>query len=192
MTRYVAWLRGINVGGHHLIPMNDLCRMFEAAGLKQVTSFIQSGNVLFESGSRNPALLVSRIQHALRTSLGYEVGVMIRTMAEVEDMVNREPFKNLPAGPDVKWFVTFLAAVPRTMPPMPWKSPEGDVEVLEVRDRDVFSLSRLVHGRFGFANPFLEKRLGVAGTTRGWPTVVKVVALSGRLSKPSTPARPGR
>jgi hypothetical protein len=85
----------------------------------------------------------------------------------------------------VKFFVTFLAAAPRVMPKLPWTSPEGDVEVLEVRDCDVFTVSRLKRGRFGFANPLLERELAVPGTTRGWPTVVKLVALSGRLTKPA-------
>jgi uncharacterized protein (DUF1697 family) len=176
MTWYVAWLRGINVGGHKLIAMKDLCGMFESAGFNRVKSFIQSGNVIFEAVDRNPRTIVTTIESTLGASLGYQVTVALRTTAEVEALVKRNPFKGLGDRDDVKLFVTFLAELPCPRPKLPLISPKKDIEVIQIRGRDVFSLSRRVRGRFGFSNSFLEKQLGVAATTRGWPTVTRIVA----------------
>lgn len=173
---YVAFLRGINVGGHKLIKMDVLVRIFTAAGLKSVRTYIASGNVIFESGSANKAALTKRIEKALQQALGYEVTVVLRTLNELESLVNQNPFKKYEASKDVMLCVVFLADEPKTKPKLPLVSLTEKLEVFEVADRTACVVSRRKKtGWFGFPNNFVEKQFGVAGTTRQWSSVNKIL-----------------
>lgn len=174
MIRYVAFLRAINVGGQNLIKMQELARIFASAGFKNVRTFIQSGNVIFDSRSGNSAALTKKIERALQQTLGYKVTVMLRTLAEIQEIVRRNPFKKTPPGADVMMFVVFLAEEPKTRPKLPLISTKENFEIFEVRDRAAFILSRRKkNGRFGFPN--VEKELGVSGTARNITTVRRIV-----------------
>ena len=87
MIRYVAFLRAINVAGQKLIKMEELARIFTAAGLKNVRTYIQSGNVIFDATSANAVALRKKIEQALLNVLGYEVTVMVRPLADIEEIV---------------------------------------------------------------------------------------------------------
>src|SRR5438552_19199303 len=108
MTKYIAFLRGINVSGQKLIKMEDLSRMFAEFGFHNVKTYIQSGNVIFETAEPNPDTLTEKIEQGLHESLGYEVTVILRTFLEVEDLVKRDPFKGTKADGNAKMYVTFL------------------------------------------------------------------------------------
>lgn len=90
--RYIALLRGLNVGGGHVVKMDRLRALFESLGLARVETFIASGNVIFESRSRSAAALESRIEEALEAELGYAVSTMLRTDAELAAVAAYEPF----------------------------------------------------------------------------------------------------
>ena len=173
---YVAFVRGINVGGRKVIRMEELARIFTSAGLRNVRTYIASGNVIFESGSANTTALTRRIEKTLLHSLGYQVTVMLRTLSELESIVTRNPFKRQPSGSDVMQFVVFLADEPKGKIQIPLISTAENLEVFEVTDRAAFVLSRRQKtGRSGFPNNFVEKQFGVAGTTRNWSTVNKIL-----------------
>jgi uncharacterized protein (DUF1697 family) len=92
MGRYVALLRGINVGGKNLIKMADLKACFEDQGFKNVTTYIASGNVFFESPERSAPKLTERIEKALGARFGYyKATVVLRTKAQIGDVVKRAP-----------------------------------------------------------------------------------------------------
>lgn len=176
MTRYVALLRGINVGGNKLIKMPDLVRICTGAGLKNVRTYIASGNVIFDSPSANKTALVKKIEKALRAALGYEVTVVLRTASELEHLVNRNPFKKYEASKDVLLCVVFLTNEPKTKLKLPLVSINENLEVSEVADRAAFVIMRRKKtGWFSFPNNFVEKQLSVAGTTRQWSTVTKIL-----------------
>ncbi len=175
MTTYIAFLRGINVGGHNKIKMDDLSALFESLALKNVTTFIQSGNVIFETAGKNADALARRIGSALHESLGNQVPVFLRTLSEVQEMVKLDPFKAIKADAGDKKYVVFLYAEPGREPVLPLRSPREGLEAFHIRKREVFVLSHSVNGRFGFPNNFIENQLGVATTTRNWTTVVKLI-----------------
>src|SRR5436853_2792424 len=158
MVKYVAFLRGINVGGHKLIGMKDLSRMFEAMGFGDVRTYIQSGNVIFEDSSADAELVTERAETGLREALGYEVKVILRTMDEVEGLVAGNPFKGVEPDTNAKMYVTFLAEEPKSTPQLPFKSSEKGFEILQASKREVFSLSfPLPHGRYGDPVSYVEK-----------------------------------
>ena len=91
MARYVALLRGINVGGKNLIRMADLRASFEDQGFQNVSSYIASGNVIFESGDRSATKLTQRIEKTLTKTFGYEATVVVRSQAQLRTIVEKAP-----------------------------------------------------------------------------------------------------
>lgn len=173
---YVAFLRGINVGGRKVIKMTELARIFTSSGLKNVRTYIASGNVIFESGSANRTAITKKTEKALRENLGYEVTVVLRTLSELETIVARNPFKQRTSGAGVMQCVVFLAAEPKSKIRMPLISTTENLEVFELADQTAFVVAgRKKNGSFGFPNNFVEKEFGVAGTTRNWNTVNKIL-----------------
>jgi uncharacterized protein (DUF1697 family) len=176
MIRYVAFLRGINVAGQKLIKMEKLARIFASMGFHNVRTYIQCGNVIFDHASGNSVRLRKKIERTLQDVLGYEVTVILRPLAEVKAIVERNPFRKIKADDGVMLCVVFLCAEPPTKPKLPLISATEKLEVFEVRDRAAFIVARRKKsGWFGFPNNFVEKELGVLATTRQVTTVRKIV-----------------
>lgn len=175
MTRHIAFLRGINVGGQKIIKMEDLNAMFAGFGLKNVKTYIQSGNVLFDAPEKDPAKLARTIEKGLLTELRYAVPVVVRTTSEIEAIIKLDPFKKEKSD-DSKKYVTFLSGEPTKKPKLPLLTSKKEIRILSVHALNAFSLGLpLPGGRFGFPNNIIEKELGVAGTTRNWTTVNKII-----------------
>lgn len=165
------------MGGYKLIKMEELSRIFASLGFKNVKTYIQSGNVIFETEEKNSELLTKRIENQLQKRLGYQVATFVRTLAEVTDLVMYNPFKNIKTSAKIMLNVTFLSWTPDPLPKLPLLSSNRDVEIFQIRNKDAFGLTRKIKGRSGFPSNFLEKKLGVIATTRKWTTVCKIVAL---------------
>jgi len=177
MIKYVAFLRGINVGGHRLIKMTELAEIFSSLKLSNVKTYIVSGNVLFDSDEKDPAKLTSKIEKGLLKALGYQVDVILRSLVELEALLKQDPFQKLKAGADVKKYVTFLAEKHQSKLKLPFTSPKQDWEIIHLNPREVFVVAYPVKGRYGESMALIEKEFGKASTTRNWNTVSKVVAL---------------
>ena len=187
MIRYVAFLRAINVAGQKLIKMEELARIFTAAGFRNVRTYIQSGNVIFDAASANAARVRKKIEKTLQSILGYEVTVILRPLADIEAIVKRNPFRKVNSLPEVMLFVVFLSDEPKLEPKLPLVSKSENVEVFEVKDRAAFVASRRKkNGWFGFPNKFVEKELGVSATTRNWSTVNKILKVAEKGELKST------
>ncbi len=156
--------------------MADVVRVFESLGFANVRTYIQSGNVLFDTRARSLGRLRLKTEQALGDQLGAEVTVLLRTLSEIVRIVERDPFKKNPVA-SAKPFVTFMSAAPARTPALPLRSPKGDVEVFEIVGTEAFSLSIEKKGRFGFPNNFIETKFGVPSTTRNWNAVRKVASL---------------
>ena len=128
MMRYIALLRGINVGGHQ-VTMAALRRLFADLGLANVGSYIQSGNVFFDSDEADRAALRARIEGQLRARLGYEVATCLRTVEEFAAVMALEPFAGIELRPDMRFSVSFLAESVAVETMLPYKTPKGDFEL---------------------------------------------------------------
>src|SRR5215831_1845373 len=115
MGRYVALLRGINVGGNNLIKMAALKACFEAQGFRDVVTYLQSGNVVFTAGGQGAASLTERVEAALCATFKYPASVVLRSRKQIQDVVARAPrgFGTQPAR--YRYDVIFLKA-PLTAP----------------------------------------------------------------------------
>lgn len=178
MTTHVALLRGINVGGKHPLPMKELVAIFTEAGCTEVTTYIQSGNVVF----RAPAELARRLPEVaacrIRERFGFGVPVVLRTRAELAAVVRANPF--LEPGADTgPLHVMFLADEPSPDAVArldPQRSP-GDS--FAVRGREVYLHCPAGVARTRLTNGYFDTTLGTTSTSRNWRTVLKLLELAG-------------
>lgn len=179
LIRYVAFLRGINMIGHKLISMSTLVELFTSLGLQNVQTYLATGNVLFESEQSDLTALTFTIEKHLKDSLGYEVNVFLRTIPELQNLLELKPFEGEQVdNKNTKAFVTFLRDTPYPQINLPFLSPKNDFRILGTGPREVFSLRyALGNGRFGDAVSLIEKAFGVPTTSRNYNTVVQILRL---------------
>lgn len=170
--KYVALFRGINVGGHKKAPMAELRKVLESIGYESVTTILNSGNVVFEAKKSPEKDLVKAIESAFQKKFGFESKTMIRSMSEIEALIELNPFKNVEVNEDVRLYVTFLREKP-----LPYKSSQGDFEILHKTERELFSVLTVKSARSVDSMAFLEKQFGKDITTRNWNTIEKIARL---------------
>lgn len=174
---YVAFLRGVNVGGKKPIRMKQLAEVLTAAGFRNVRTFIASGNVIFETSAKDPARLGRKMEKHLLKAFGCETTVIIRNVDDLRAIVKRNPFKKPTPSANEMLFVTFLASPAPVKPKLPLRSKTENMEVIALTDGAAFIVARRKKtGWFGFPHTFAEKEFKVPTTTRNWTTVVKIVA----------------
>jgi uncharacterized protein (DUF1697 family) len=177
MTTYVALLRGINVGGRTKVGMADLRQVFVDLGHADVKTYLQSGNVLFESPEQTPSRLPGDIERRIAQELDMSVTVLLRTGDDLAEVVANNPF--LARETDfAKLHVTFLAEVPDRERAARIATPVGAPDEFSLAGREVFLLCPNGYGRTKLNNTYIERRLGVAATTRNWNTVTKLCELA--------------
>ena len=178
VTKYIALLRAVNVGGHGLVAMTDLRAAFTAAGCRNVSTYIQSGNVLFEA-SGGAATITKKVRAALRAIVDGDPEVMLRTVAALREMVEAAPFREAQASAETKPYVAFLSRRPGHVPRLPLAVAAEAVELVGMTGREVFAVSgRKKNGGFGYPNLVVEKAFGVPATSRSWSTVTKLLLLA--------------
>lgn len=174
MTTYVSLLRGVNLGPASRVSMPALQQVYAGLGLDAVTTYIRSGNVVFASRER-PERLRTRIEEAIARELGMHVDVVVRTHAEMADVVARNPFPDTDPG---HLAVVFLAApVPEDLVAR-LRSADFGSDRYAVDGREIF-----LHLPNGFGRSRLATRMSalqgpVAGTVRNWRTVSRLVDMS--------------
>lgn len=178
MTKYIAFLRGINVGGNKLIKMTDLKAAFVSLGFKDVKTFIQSGNVLFGSKKSEIKSLQKKIEKKLKSLFGFDISVIIRTEEDLKIIIEGNPFKKIKDSDKGVKYITFLAEEYKNKLKLPLLSPKKDVKVIDIIKGNAFSLSYPgKDGRFGFPNAFIEKELGISATTRNPKTLERILEI---------------
>ncbi len=176
MPKYIAFLRGINVGGKNIIKMEKLSATFVTLGFKNVKTFIQSGNVFFDSTANSSDPLTRKIETGLMKEYDSNIKVMLRAVEEMENMVKQNPFKKIKPDDKIKLYVCFLDKESKIKPTLPLISEKDALEVFKIDKKNVFIISgQTKDGRYGFPNNFIEKELGVFSTARNWNTVCKMM-----------------
>src|SRR5438876_9450601 len=112
MPVVAAPLRGVNVGGHNLIRMEALRAVYDSLGLQDSQTYVQSGNVMFRTEERNLPRLAKQIEDAIERTFGFRPAVIVRTPAELKDVIARNPFAERRGVEPNKLLVVFLAGSP--------------------------------------------------------------------------------
>ena len=172
MTRYVALLRGINLGKRR-IKMDQLSEDFQDWGFSQVETVLASGNVIFQSDESSAEKVQASIETGFRDQYGWEVPTCIRQGEAIARLVAAEPFADI--TDDFNQYVTFLGSPPQTKLELPYISVEGDYRILQVQPGYVISaLDRSQGSGTLDAMAELEDLFGANITTRTWKTVLKI------------------
>ena len=173
-TKYIALLRGINIGGHN-VQMERLRALFVELGFSNVRTYIQTGNVFFESAETDAAELTGKIEDHLRAALGYDVPTFVRTIEQLAETLAAAPFDGIELTPETRHLIVFISkSLPADLK-LPLLSPKGDYELIGLTDRAVFVAVHLIKGKFASSN-FLEQTFGVKTTARFYHTAGKILA----------------
>ncbi len=178
MKTYIAFLRAINVGGYRKIKMSDLRKILVSMGFQNVRTYIQSGNVVFDSDKSDPTLLSQSIQEKIESEFGHEVPVMIRTREQLITLIKNNPFDGKNEDP-FRLYITFFLEPPSPEKQKKLVDQSNDIEMFEFVNGDLFSLiDKITDQKVNFSNGFVEKIIGIPGTGRNWKTVNKMIELA--------------
>lgn len=180
MTTYISILRGINVGGQKKIQMSDLKSLYEGLNLRDVITYIQSGNAIFKSDQETliPEL-VKRIESAISGKYNFVVPVIIRTIDEIKKTLSVNPFFR-EKGIDIeKLHVTFLETKPQAINVDNISKFDFSPDKFKIIDREVYLYCPNGYGISKLSNNFFENKLKMKVTTRNWKTINKLIELAG-------------
>jgi uncharacterized protein (DUF1697 family) len=175
-TKFLALLRGLNVGGKNKLQMKDLAEIFVQAGCTGVQTFIQSGNVTFCTPNTLLKALPSLITQRIEARFGYKIPVVIRTAKEVGEAIRNNPFPKEDSE-EQSLHVFFLADAPSLQSVNaldPNRSP-GDSFI--VRGREIYALFPNGPARSKLTNSYFDAKLATTSTARNWRTIHKLFDL---------------
>jgi uncharacterized protein (DUF1697 family) len=172
MTLFVAFLRGINVGGRS-VKKEVLQQAFTALEFQNVGTYKQSGNVIFEAESANIEQLKKIITEKLRAKLDYDVIVLIRTIEQLKCILEKKTFEGQnPEG--TSFLVTFLPTITDFPVELPRSIPKSTAKIISANGSEVFSVTH-GNGEGALPNPFIESKLKLKATTRNLNILREIV-----------------
>lgn len=174
MTRYIAFLRAINVGGH-TVKMDALRQHFESLGFANVETFIASGNVVFESEESAP-ILEKRIEEMLAYALGYKVATFIRTEAELARIAAYKPFAKADMEAAMALNIAFMAGPLDDESSLKLMALRTDIDDFHSHEREIYWMCRKKQSESTFSNAVFEKALRRQATFRGANTIQRMAA----------------
>ncbi|WP_158944838.1 DUF1697 domain-containing protein [Granulicella sp. S190] len=176
VSRHVALLRGINVGGKNMLPMKELAGLFGAAGCEEVTTYIQSGNVIFSANDRVVQRLEEEIAKQISNRFGLKVPVVIRSAAELEEAVRGNPFFKAGVAEELL-HVAFLADRPAANLVAGLDVARSSPDEFAVMGREIYM--KLVTGaaHTKLTNAYFDSKLKTVSTMRNWRTVLKLAEM---------------
>ena len=178
MQTYIAILRGINVSGHKLIKMDALKQLFEELNFKNSRTYIQSGNVIFESKKVDTKNLETKIEKQILKTFGFEVPVLVKEKEELKNVLEHNPFLTKRKEDPTKLHVTFLSTVAEQGYIDMLLQGEYQKDEFIISDKCVYLFCPDGYGNTKLSNTFFEKKLKVKATTRNWKTVIELNKLA--------------
>jgi uncharacterized protein (DUF1697 family) len=175
---HVALLRGINVGGKHMLPMKQLAAMFGDAGCGDVQTYIQSGNVVFRATPALARRVPALIAEAVSNRFGFQTPVVTRTVEELRNIARHNPFPHASANPGTL-FVAFLESRPGAAKVAKLDPERSPPDRFAVRGREVYLHCPNGIGRSKLTNEYFESRLATASTVRNWKTLLALIEMAG-------------
>jgi uncharacterized protein (DUF1697 family) len=168
MQTYISMLRGINVSGQKQVRMADLKSMYELLGLENVQTYIQSGNVVFDSPEQDAAKLSKSIEAKIEETFGFSVPVLMRTADDFQRVIESHPFAK---EDPIRVLVTFLYETPDRSKLDELSRYEDKVDKFVIGEQEIFLFCPGGYGKTKLSNNFFERKLGVLATTRNWKSV---------------------
>lgn len=167
--KYVALLRGINVGGHKKVPMKELKKLLEAHAYKNVQTILNTGNVVFETTEAKS----HQCQNIIEEHFGFEVSTMIISHDQVVKIVKSDPFKKTAQLPNNQYYVTFSKTIASNVE-IPHSSDDGSFTIVAASKNIILSYIDKNKIKTTEYMKILEKKFGKNITTRNFNTVKKI------------------
>jgi uncharacterized protein (DUF1697 family) len=182
MPVLISLLRGVNLGGHRKVKMDDLRALYESLGFENVQTYINSGNVIFKTSGRDMVRLRKRIEDAIESACGFRSDVVLRTPADLQGVIARNPFAARPGIDGSRLAIHFLGADPSAAAREQVRAIDAAPEELLIDGRELY-----IYYTNGMARPKLslalvEKTLKTSGTSRNWNTVRKLLEMAEKLT----------
>jgi len=176
-TRYVALLRGINVGRNARVPMETLRGLLTAMGGTGVRTHLQSGNAVFDHGQEDPAELAAELKGRLADELGLDVACLVRTGSDLRRVVEANPFPM--EGVDGSRFLVIFLSGPTPLDKLAALDPSAYApDEFRPGEREIYARFQDSIHDSKLAARFSDRRLGLTATARNWNTVTKLLTLS--------------
>ncbi len=178
MKTYIAMLRAVNVGGQNKLPAAELKRLVQAVNFANVATYIQSGNLVFDSDNLDATYIKGLIETQIEQAYGAKIAVFVSDAADFRRILNSSPFLTGRNESPSFLHVTFLYAVPS---PSQWaqlKAPADSLDEFFTGEQEVFLFCPGGYGRTKLNNTFFERKLGTLATTRNWNTVQALYRLA--------------
>ncbi len=172
--QYIAFLRGINVSGHHKVPMGELQMKLQEWGFEHVVTLLNSGNVIFTTTS-NPEDLEKTISEYLEHTFGFPVPTIVRDSEMINRLFQEAPFQGIEVHKDIRLYVSFLKKSAAVNLKIPWASSDNAYKILAIHDKTILSVLDLSVSNTPKAMEGLEKYFGRDITTRNWNTIARIV-----------------
>jgi uncharacterized protein (DUF1697 family) len=179
MTTVISFLRGINVGGHNQIKMDELRAVYESLGLKNPQTYVQSGNIVFRTEDRNLVRLTETMEAAIERKFGFHVAVVLRTCSELKQVVAGNPFAKRNEIEPGKLAIVFCSQEPTPQACEELLRMKAGAEEVHICDREFY-----IYFADGMGRSKLFATLGrklKSGTARNWNTVTKLLEIANAL-----------
>ena len=176
MGALVALLRGINVSGQKNIRMVELKALFDSLGFPEAVTYLQSGNVVFDSPDTDLMALTRVIEDGIEQRFGFTVTVVLRSQSDLQRIAAHNPFLSLRSEAIEKLYVTFCAAAPTIQALQNLTVPSAIEDEFQAIGNEIYLFCPGGYGKTKLSNNFFENKLKIRATTRNWKTVL---ALSG-------------
>jgi uncharacterized protein (DUF1697 family) len=179
-VKYVALLRGVNVGVKNRVKMESLKNCFELLQFKDIKTYLQSGNIVFEYSQEEPKILEALIEKALSQSLEIETKVLIKTVEEMASIEETYPFEEKLQLSKSQIYVTFLSDLPDqnyvlAMNSSVYIDPETCLDCYRIVGKIIYVYCERGYSKTIFNNAFFEKKLKILSTTRNWKTTTQLI-----------------
>ncbi|PRX56477.1 DUF1697 domain-containing protein [Flagellimonas meridianipacifica] len=175
MKKHIALLRGINVGGHKKIKMAELREVLSCNGFQEVQTYIQSGNIIFQTKSQTSLELAKKIKQLIEDKFGFQVPVLVITAGELRNLLDNNPFAEKPEKNLM--FFTLLKTTPDSEKVSDFKKYQFENENFHFTENCVYLSFSDNYRNSKLNNNFIENKLGVEATTRNLKTMEKLQEL---------------
>ena len=181
MPAVISLLRGVNVGGHNKIKMEELRDLYESLGLRYAQTYVQSGNVVFSTEARDFTRLSKRIADAIEERFAFRPGVILRTAADLRGVIAANPFAARREVEPSRLLVQFLASEPSADARERLLRIEAEPDELRMGGRELYIYYPNGMARPKIAWAFIERVLQTPCTGRNWNTVRKLLEIAESL-----------
>ena len=181
METYIALLRGINVSGQKIIRMKDLAKLLENIGLVNVKTYVQSGNIVFQSKEESKEKMEIFIQDSIYSVFGFDVPVLVLTVYSLKNIIVNNPFIKDVSKDSPFFHITFFAFSPVNYDLNAIQDKKADHEEIEITNEAAYLFCPNGYGKTKLNNNFFEKQLGVKATTRNWKTTLRLQEISQKM-----------